>query len=114
MAESRDATQGVEHTTFDDLRTELLRYQKQTRGDAEEIAHMLATGDYFPNTDVEDLRETGDAFQGRHEATAAALAQLAALETATLDGLLQAWAAHTNPALREIAHDYTKAGTLAY
>jgi hypothetical protein len=100
--------------TLDDLRNALVSYSAQTQRDAAEFAHMLATGDYVPSTDVADLGATAAAFQRRHEAAEAALAWLAAVEAAGVAGLLQEWLAHTNPALREIAHDYAQDGTLAY
>jgi hypothetical protein len=101
-------------STFADLQSELGRYSSQTQRDAAEITHMLATGDYDPSTDVTDLAETAATFQRRHEAAEAALAQIEVLAATALTELLQAWSADPNPALREIAHDYTTDGTLAY
>jgi hypothetical protein len=100
--------------TVQDLRRELVSYSSQTQRDAAEFAHILATGDYVPSTDVVELRETAAAFQRRHEAAEAALAQLDGHAAAVLAGLLHEWAAHPNTALREIAHDYMTTQTLHY
>ena len=99
---------------FENLQRELVHHSYQTQLDATELTRMLATGDYQPDTDVADLRETAAAFQRRHEAAEAVLAQLEHLAATALAGFVQGLAVHPNAAVREIAHAYTQDGTLEY
>ena len=89
--------------TLEDLRTELSRYIHQTEREVAFHAEALANGEIAPD-DIEGFRAAGEAFRVRHEAAAAALGQLWALEASTLEGLLQQWTTHADWALREIAH----------
>lgn len=101
-------------STLEALKLELARYAYQTMVDAIAIGRMVATGDLLVMADVTELETTAAAFRHRNEVAVAALAQVEALETSVLDGLMGRWTVHGDAAFQEIAHDYTRDGTLAY
>jgi hypothetical protein len=99
--------------TFDDLRNELLGLVSQTQHDIEDMTALQ----HYEGPHLSEpggFRDNLAAFQHRHTAALAALAQLDALEASVIADLLHEWETHANPAIQEIAHDYQTGGTLAY